>query len=132
GAVAFASYAFSNSLGFSLATGTAMRLRLYSSWGLTAAEIAVVALLAGAAVTLAGIVTAGMMLLPYPALFAKAFSSPTWLIQGVGIVLLTPAVLWVVIFRGHDGILRGAAVHPPNLAGRSLALVAGVADWALS
>ena len=35
----FAGYAFSNSLGFALLTGTPIRARLYSGWGLTATQV---------------------------------------------------------------------------------------------
>jgi hypothetical protein len=44
----FLGYAFSQTLGFSLVTGGSLRYRLYSAWGLSAAEIAELIAVAGA------------------------------------------------------------------------------------
>ncbi|MDR3507207.1 MAG: lysylphosphatidylglycerol synthase domain-containing protein [Caulobacteraceae bacterium] len=131
GRVAFASYAVSNSLGFSLATGTATRLRLYSVWGLSAAAITSVALLAGAAVSLSGVVTAGLGLLIRPAPFAEVFHWPRWIIEGIGLALLAPGVLWFAVLRRPAAEADTAALAHTR-SGRAFALLAGVADWALS
>ncbi len=129
GRVAFASYAVSNSLGFSLATGTATRLRLYARWDLSPAAITAVALLAGAAVCLSGVVTAGLGLMLRPSPFAEVFHWPRGVVEVIGLALLAPGTLWFIILR------RGAKDAPPvahSASGRALALVAGVADWILS
>ena len=129
GRVAFASYAVSNSLGFSLATGTATRLRLYSPWGLSAAAITAVALLAGAAVSLSGVVTAGLALMARPSPFAEVFHWPRWATEVIGLALIAPGALWFVVLK------RGEPGAPPiahSAEGRAFALLAGVADWALS
>ncbi|QUD88893.1 lysylphosphatidylglycerol synthase domain-containing protein [Phenylobacterium montanum] len=129
GRVAFASYAVSNSLGFSLATGTATRLRLYAPWGLSPKAITAVALLAGAAVSLSGVVTAGLALMARPGPFAEVFHWPRWTTEVIGLALIAPGVLWFVVLK------RGEPDAPPiahSAEGRAFALLAGVADWALS
>ncbi|HEY2658857.1 MAG TPA: lysylphosphatidylglycerol synthase domain-containing protein [Caulobacteraceae bacterium] len=129
GRVAFVSYAVSNSLGFSLATGTATRLRFYSRWGLSPAAITAVALLAGTAVSLSGVVTAGLDLMARPSPFAEVFHWPRGVVEAIGVALLAPAALWFVVLR------RSAKAAPPvahSASGRALALIAGIADWALS
>ena len=129
GRVAFASYAVSNSLGFSFATGTATRLRLYSPWGLSPAAITAVALLAGAAVSLSGVVTAGLALMARPSPFAEVFHWPRWVAEAIGLALIAPGALWFVVLK------RGDTSAPPiahSAEGRAFALIAGVADWALS
>lgn len=129
GRVAFASYAVSNSLGFSLATGTATRLRLYAPWGLSPGAVTAVALLAGAAVSLSGVVTAGLALMIRPSPFAEVFHCPRGVIEGAGLALIAPGVLWFsVLKRRPDGAPPIAHSH----SGRAFALVAGVADWVLS
>ncbi len=129
GRVAFASYAVSNSLGFSLATGTATRLRLYSPWGLSPKTITAVALLAGAAVSLSGVVTAGLALMARPSPFAEVFHWPRWVVEAIGLALIAPGALWFVVLKRGD---RGAPPIAHSAEGRAFALIAGVADWALS
>jgi uncharacterized membrane protein YbhN (UPF0104 family) len=135
GAVAFISYAVSNSLGFSWATGTAARLRLYTGWGLSPAEVAAVALVAGTAVSLSGVVSTGLGLLASPRLFAEAFHSPRWVIAGLGIVLLAPGILWFTVLRGPRNRGQPHAKRPLGAfsrTGRAFALAAGIGDWVLS
>ena len=126
---AFASYAVSNSLGFSLATGAATRLRLYSGWGLGPGAITATTLVAGTAVSLSGVVTGGLGMMLRPAGFAGAFHCSPAVIEAVGGVLLSPALLWFLTLRrpaqGQHRIAR-------SLAGRAFALAAAIADWALS
>ncbi len=129
GRVAFAAYAVSNSLGFSYATGAAVRLKLYGGFGLPAAAAARVMLVAGTAVTLAGVVTAGLGLLVQPATFAAAFHARAWMVTISGAVLITPGLLWFAALRGRDPARRVAA---QGLGPRALALAAAIGDWATS
>jgi phosphatidylglycerol lysyltransferase len=126
---AFAAYAVSNSLGFSLATGTATRLRLYSAWGLGPGAITTTTLVAGAAVSLSGVVTGGLGLMLRPTGFSEAFHCSPAVIEVVGGVLLSPALLWFLMLRRPAQDRHKVA---QSLAGRALALTAAIADWALS
>lgn len=122
--VSFVAYALSNGLGFSLATGGAARVRLYRVWGVGAAEIAAVTILAGVAVTLSGLVAAGMavMLIPH-------------IPVGLGIAavaLLTPAWLWLGRLPRQVRFLPGVRLVSPPLKQRAWALLGGILDWVFS
>jgi len=131
GVVTFAAYAFSNSLGFSYATGTAARLRLYAASGLAAKDIAAIAVVAGTAVTLSGVVTAGIALVIDPAQFEGVFHMPAAAVIGVGALLTAPSLLWFTALRGRrpETPAQGLAV---SLGGRALTLIVGVGDWVFS
>jgi len=130
GVVAFASYAFSNSLGFSYATGTAARLRLYSASGLAAKDIAAIAVVAGTAVSLSGVVSAGIALIVDPAQFEGAFHLPVATVVGLGALLMAPGLLWFTALRRRrpENLAQRIAV---SLPGRALTLLAG-GDWVFS
>jgi len=127
--VAVAAYTVSNSLGFSLATGTATRLRLYGAAGLGPGAVTATALVAGTAVTLSGVVAAGLGLVIEPTVFAQAIHTRPDLIRIVGVILLSPALLWFIVLRAPRA---GTQPLVRSHAGRALALLAGLADWALS
>ncbi len=131
GVVAFAAYAFSNSLGFSYATGTAARLRLYSASGLAAKDIAAIAVVAGTAVTLSGVVSAGLALIVDPAQFEAAFRLPASAVIALGALLMAPGLLWFTTLRGRrpETLSQRLAI---SLGGRALTLGAGVGDWVFS
>src|SRR5690606_15144406 len=82
--VAAPAYAVTNSAGFSPATGTMFRLQAYRRYGLDAKASAAVALVAGAAVTVSGFVTAGLSALAGLKGVAAAARSPVWAVLPVG------------------------------------------------
>jgi phosphatidylglycerol lysyltransferase len=123
GVVSFASYAASNALGFSLATGGAMRLRFYGAMGLSRRAVVAVTLLAGLAVTLSGVVTAGLALLATGGL-------PRWTLP-VALALLAPAILWLIPLPKRAPFLKREIFTPP-LRNRIVALGCGVLDWIFS
>lgn len=122
--VTFVSYALSNGLGFSLATGAAARLRFYRAWGLGGSEIGAVTLLAGAAVTLSGAVAAGLALLAIPGLPPPLY--------GLAAILIAPAGLWIARLPKKGRLLPAIELATPSLKTRLGALGGGLLDWALS
>lgn len=122
GLVTFVAYALSNGLGFSMATGAAARLRFYRPWGLDTAEAAAVSVLAGIAVTLSGLVTAGIALL--------IIGDPPY--RALGALLLAPAALWLVRLPTRVWFLPALKVVTPPRGLGVLALGGGVADWVFS
>jgi uncharacterized membrane protein YbhN (UPF0104 family) len=82
--VAVPSYALTNSAGFSPATGTAFRVQLYSRYGISPGRSAGIAMIAGAAVTISGFVTAGVLMLIDPSSVAGALGGPRWVALGRG------------------------------------------------
>lgn len=124
GLVTFVAYALSNGLGFSMATGAAARLRFYRPWGLNTAEAAAVSVLAGLAVTLSGLVTAGIALLVVGDL-PLAY-------RALGVLLVSLGALWFVRLPDRLWFLPGLRpLTPPRRLG-VLALGGGVADWVFS
>ncbi len=131
--VAIPAYALTNTAGFSPATGTALRLELYAKHGLSAGQSAGVAMLAGTAVSLSGIVAAGLLVVVAPATFAAAFHGSVWLALLAGGVLLAPGGLWFWAFTPRAPRWLGGS-HPalPDMRLRLLGLLAGVGDWLFS
>jgi len=132
-AVAAPAYALTNSAGFSPATGTVFRVQAYAARGLPARAGAGVAMVAGAAVTLSGLVIAGMLMLLDPASVAGAVRGPPWTAAVLGLLLLTPAALWFVAFTPRAPRWLGGerpAVPQPRL--RLAGLGFGVGDWLFS
>jgi phosphatidylglycerol lysyltransferase len=131
--VAVPSYALTNSAGFSPATGTVIRVQLYRPHGLTAAQSAQVAMLAGAAVTLSGIVAGGAMMLLHSRFFAGALHVPQALIVVVALALMAPAALWFCAYtRWAPRWLGGAPTRHLTPASRAVGLAAGLGDWLFS
>jgi phosphatidylglycerol lysyltransferase len=131
--VAIPSYALTNSAGFSPATGTLMRVRLYAPHGLSAATSAQVAMLAGACVTLSGVVAGGAALLARTAVYAQLAHAPQPLVALLGVVLLLPALLWFIAFNQRaPGWLRRAKSADLGVRRRLLGLFAGFGDWIFS
>lgn len=122
--VTVVSYALSNSLGLSLATGGVARLRFYRAWGLGGAEIAAVTLLAGVAVTLSGAVTAGIALAFIPGLPGPLYA--------LAAALLLPAWLWIGPLPSSLRVLPKITLTNPALRRRLQVLVVALLDWVLS
>lgn len=122
--VTIVSYTMTNALGFSVATGAVARYRYYPSWGLSNVETAAVMIIAGIAVTLSGLVTAGVALLLTPLL-------QTWMYAlGAGLAVL--ALLWLAPAPRQAPFLKRLPLHAPSFHGRLGALASGIADWLLS
>jgi len=118
--VTFVAYAFSNGLGFGVATGGAARLRLYRPWGLKTREIGTVTLLSGAAVSAAGFVTAGLALMLVP-------GAPP-----VTLLLLAPVLLWAAPLRAVGRLVHRRRLVAVPVQARAVALAGGVLDWVFS
>jgi phosphatidylglycerol lysyltransferase len=131
GRVAFTSfiaYAFGNNVGFALLSSSSVRLRLYSQWGLTPAEIAKVV----------GFTAAQLWAGLFPLLgLALLTGAPVPLPPGVARVLgvaalgVTAAYL-ALAARGREWRLRGVAVRLPALPLATAQVAVSAADWVLA
>lgn len=131
--VAVPAYALTNSAGFSPATGTMFRLQLYGRKGLTGPQAAAVAMLAGAAVTLSGLVTAGLLMLLDPYAFGGTLPGPIWTVAFLGAALMTPGALWFYAFTATaPAWLGGRRTPAPQRSARLIGLLAGLGDWLFS
>ncbi len=113
----FVGYAFSQSLGHSLLSGGSVRLRLYSSWGLSGLDISRL-LLFGLSTLYLGILGLGGTLLTLEAEQAAPFMHlPAIAVRAIGIVLLCMlggVLLWAH-FREAPLRFRGIEVQLPTL-----------------
>lgn len=131
---AFTGYAFSNALGMPLLTGTPLRVRLYSAWGLTAFEIARLALFGYVTFWLGFAWLAGTAFVLEPVAVPARLGLPLATARPLGVLLLSAvaAYLLLVILRRRPLTVRGleVAVPPPRLALAQIA-VASI-DWSLA
>lgn len=126
-------FAASNSLGYSLASQGAVRLRGYGPAGLSHGQIARLTLAVSLAVSLSGVVTAGLTMIVAPLVFAHALHRPVPAVGAVALLLTTPAALWVLAFRRQGSVwIGGGASAPPDARRRGLAAAAGLGDWLAS
>ncbi len=124
----FVANAVSGLVGFGLASGTAIRIRIYASLRLSAREFAAIVLLYSASTWLSGVVTFALGLLASIPAVAAATGWPAIAVAGMGAVLLSPAALWFTTFRRRG---RGAP-PPPDARTRAAGLMSGIGDWACS
>ncbi|MFO1424642.1 MAG: bifunctional lysylphosphatidylglycerol flippase/synthetase MprF [Candidatus Competibacteraceae bacterium] len=133
GFAALTSYAISNSIGLSVLTSSSLRYRLYSSWGLTAVDIARIVLFTTLTFWL-GILTMGGVVLTLNLLDPRVFPHLTMNSRLLGILLLIPPVAYLLL-----GVLRrrplqvGPWTLPmarPRLALPQL--VVGSLDWIMA
>jgi uncharacterized membrane protein YbhN (UPF0104 family) len=114
----FASFAFSNSIGFQFLSGGSMRYRIYSGLGLKAVEIGEVVVFCTFTYVL-GVVTVGGLLAVFnPAAIAALLHLPQGLTSAIGVVLLAIAAAWVLVaavWRKPVALGR-YRLRPPSLA----------------
>ncbi|HEX2077510.1 MAG TPA: hypothetical protein VHG08_07365, partial [Longimicrobium sp.] len=99
-AASFIGYAVANSVGFALISGTSVRYRFYSRWGLGAEEMSRVVVFYSGTFWLGFLVLAGFSLAvdPHPGL--RAIAGPL-LVRAVGWALLAAALGYVVAAALH-------------------------------
>lgn len=129
----FTGYAISNSVGFALLSGTSVRYRFYSRWGLTAAEISRVVVFYFGTFWLGLLVLGGGSLAfdPHPEL--RATLGP-WTVRAAGALLLVLAVGYAAAAAVRSAPLRFWKVEVPlpplRLVGWQFLL--STLDWALA
>ncbi len=130
----FIAYAFSNTLGLPLLTGGSVRYRLYSAWGLSAAEIGQAVVFSAATFWLGifGVAAASYLTVPAERI-AAAGLHPT-LLRALGVLalaLLGGYVLWATL-RTRPVTVRGHVLPAPGPR-LSLAQVGvSASDWLLA
>jgi phosphatidylglycerol lysyltransferase len=134
GFAAFLGYTFSNALGLPLLTGSAVRYRLYSSWGLSGVDISRILFFNYTSFWMGAVVIAGTFLCIFP--FAIPFAAPLSAIslRAAGITCIISVALLVFVsfkkrsptlFFGHSITLPTPELLLSQLAVSSL-------DWLLA
>lgn len=101
----FIAYGLSQTLGFPALTGSAVRYRFWSAWGLSAVEIARAAAFVGFAFTSGALLVTGFALLLEPAAMLARASVAETAARSVGLVLLVVGiapVAWSLVQRGRS------------------------------
>jgi phosphatidylglycerol lysyltransferase len=129
----FTAYAISNSVGFALVSGTSVRYRFYSRWGVEAMELGRIVLFSAATFWVGFLVLGGGYLVVGGST-ALAIRLPASAMQTVGATLLVCAAAYVLAcFRRPQPVTIGGirlAWPRPQLAVAQLLVSA--ADWALA
>ncbi len=127
----FVGYAFSHTLGVPLVSGGAIRLRLYSAWGLSAAEVGGILAFNGLTFWLGFAALGGSVLLVRPPRIPPELGLPVHSLRGVGAVLLLLVIVYVAlgVIRKTPITVGGRAfpVPSPRIVGPQL--VVAVLDW---
>jgi glycosyltransferase 2 family protein len=92
----FTSYAVGHNVGASVLTGGAVRYRIYSAWGLTAADVAKICFIAGLTFWLGNATVLGLGILYVPLAATAIDQLPPWLNRLGAILVLILLVLYVV------------------------------------
>lgn len=130
----FISCAFSNTIGFALLTGSAIRYRFYSSWGISPIAIAQVIAFANVSFWLGLLAVGGVSFVAAPFHIPAQLHLPFHSTYGLGLVL-TAAIL---LYLGLSGTVRGSLTIKKQrlqLPGFSIALAqiaVSSLDWSLA
>lgn len=131
---AFISYAASNTIGFALLTGSAIRYRFYSAWGISAIAIAQVIAFANFSFWLGLFAVGGVMFLLNPLAIPPKLNLPFISVRPIGFIFLLLITMYLLgsIVSRHPLRIRGREFRFPDF-GLSLAQI-GVSslDWSFA
>lgn len=140
-AASFIATAVGHNLGLAMLTGGAVRMRLYTAWGLAAPDVVLMAGVVAATFGIGVTSAAGLALLLEPTAAAGWLLLDAALARGFGALLLSAvAVYLVVAWRRRQPLTLGAwqlQLPAPGMAGRQIALAlvdlscAALALWVL-
>jgi phosphatidylglycerol lysyltransferase len=134
GHAATLAYAVSNVVGFGPLTSTALRIRLYSVWGIDPGTVAIITVVTAASLYLGGGAVAGFGLMLQPAEIAGYFGGDPGAYRALGAVLVAAlATVLLLALRMKTPLKwRGLEIAPPPRWVPALQLAASVCDWLLS
>ena len=127
----FSAYSISNTLGMSALTGNAVRYRLYSSWGLGALDVAVIAFVTAFFLFISGLSLASFGLLTDKSLFETAFHLPSWVAIALGIVtaLIVVSGLIFLLTGSPTRTVKKITIKKPKPVLVFIQWATGIIDW---
>jgi phosphatidylglycerol lysyltransferase len=130
----FIAYAFGHNLGVATFTGAAVRYRLYASSGLSAADVAAVAVFCGVTTAIGLSALAGMAFIAAPASAAAALHLATPLVVLLGCTLLAAVAVYATwsLLRPAALEFRGWALRAPLPALALQQILLAIVDLGLS
>jgi len=135
--VAFGSviaYGMSQTLGFAALTGSAIRYRLWSSWGLSTSEIARAAAFASSTFTIGVVAIAGVVLIVEPVTTVELLHIPLLLARTLGVACagIVGAYLAWSALRHEPVRIRRIEIPVPALSTAARQLAIAIADWGVA
>src|SRR3954465_1599194 len=104
----FTSYSIGHNVGASVFTGGAVRYRIYSAWGLDAAEVAKICFVAGLTFWLGNATVLGLGIAYAPDAASAINQAPPWVNRGIAVVTLLLLAFYIVwVSRRPRSIGRG-------------------------
>ncbi|ACC82965.1 lysylphosphatidylglycerol synthase domain-containing protein [Nostoc punctiforme] len=130
----FISSAFSNTIGFALLTGSAIRYRFYASWGVSAVAIAQVIAFANFTFWLGMFAVAGCLFLINPLKIPTQLHLPFATVHPIGVIflLLVAGYLLGSIFIKQPLIIRGQEFRFPDFKISLIQIAISGLDWILA
>jgi uncharacterized membrane protein YbhN (UPF0104 family) len=128
----FTSYSVGHNVGASVFTGGAVRYRIYSAWGLDAAEVAKICFIAGLTFWLGNATVLGLGIAYEPEAASAINQAPAWANRGLALLTLAVLASYVVwVWRRPRAIGRGQwQVTLPGGALTLLQIAIGIIDLA--
>lgn len=130
----FISSAFSNTIGFALLTGSAIRYRFYASWGVSAVAIAQVIAFANFTFWLGMFAVAGLLFLINPLKIPTQLHLPFATVRPIGVIFLLLVAVYLLgsIFIKQPLIIRGDEFRFPSFKISLAQIAISSFDWILA
>ncbi|MEH2292546.1 lysylphosphatidylglycerol synthase domain-containing protein [Nostoc sp.] len=130
----FISSAFSNTIGFALLTGSAIRYRFYSSWGVSAGAIAQVIAFANFTFWLGMFAVAGYLFLVNPLKIPTQLHLPFATVRPIGVIFLVLVAIYLLgsIFIKQPLIIREQEFRFPSFKISLVQIAISGLDWILA
>jgi phosphatidylglycerol lysyltransferase len=130
----FLGYTFSNSIGLSMVAGASVRYRLYSAWGLSAAEITQVVLFCTASLWLGFCALSGAIFVTEPMALPHSLLWPVHTVRPLGLLLLAlVGFYFAATLAGRKALtLKGWRLAPPSWRLAGAQTVIASADWLMA
>jgi uncharacterized membrane protein YbhN (UPF0104 family) len=130
----FISSILGNTIGFALLTGSAIRYRFYSKWGVSGLDIAQVIAFANFTFWLGMFGVAGIMFVFNPLIIPTQLHLPFLTVRPLGVIflLLVTAYLWGSVISKRPLVIRGQEFRFPTFPICCLQIVVASFDWMIA
>ncbi|MDF5710157.1 MAG: lysylphosphatidylglycerol synthase domain-containing protein [Nostoc sp. S4] len=130
----FISSAFSNTIGFALLTGSAIRYRFYANWGVSAVEIAQIIAFANFTFWLGMFAIAGLIFVTNPLTIPTQLHLPFATVRPIGIIFLLLIAIYLLgsLLIKQPLIIRQQEFRFPSLPISLAQIAISSLDWILA